>query len=223
MQAAVLKQVDDKDWAVRRQLAATLGTLPDGVAAKYTTLAALLQQSGDDPMVVDAALTGLNGSEQQVLEKLFAAPAATPQSDRGDHRVDRDDRPGRAGRRGAGRLQVDGRHLAPEWQRAALLAGAEAALLGRPLGGGGRRGAVPALRPLLPEPGAGTGAGPGGAPPSRGRRRQGGGAGAGGRGRGNTAPGAVGQRAGGAKHWSRRAAKQANAPKTLLSTSDLAG
>ena len=42
IQAAVLKKLDDRDWAVRRQLAATLGTLPDA-AAKASALATLLE------------------------------------------------------------------------------------------------------------------------------------------------------------------------------------
>jgi mono/diheme cytochrome c family protein len=53
---AVLKRLDDTDWAVRRQLAATLGELPAG--SKAAAIASLLERYGDDPIAVDAALSG---------------------------------------------------------------------------------------------------------------------------------------------------------------------
>ena len=62
IQAEVLKRLDDKDWAVRRQLAATLGTIPDGAPARASAFATLLERHGDDPITVDAALSGLSGS-----------------------------------------------------------------------------------------------------------------------------------------------------------------
>ena len=68
MQAAVLKRLDDADWAVRRQLAASLGALPSG--AREAAAVSLLERYGDDPITMDAALSGLRGSEAAVLEKL---------------------------------------------------------------------------------------------------------------------------------------------------------
>jgi hypothetical protein len=59
IQAALLKRLGDSDWAVRRQLAATLGALPDNAPAKISTFATLLDRHGDDPITVDAALSGL--------------------------------------------------------------------------------------------------------------------------------------------------------------------
>ena len=61
LQAAVLKLAHDPDWAVRRQLAASLGELPAGV--RETALAGLLERHGDDPVTVDAALSGVRGGE----------------------------------------------------------------------------------------------------------------------------------------------------------------
>ena len=57
----MLKLRDDPDWAVRRQLAASLGALP--AASRETAIAALLERHGDDPVMVDAALSGVRGSE----------------------------------------------------------------------------------------------------------------------------------------------------------------
>ena len=77
IQAAVLKCVADTDWAVRRQLAASLGVLPR--TARDTALARMLEQHGDDPVVVDAALSGLPGSEASVLEIVLRGNVETPQ------------------------------------------------------------------------------------------------------------------------------------------------
>jgi mono/diheme cytochrome c family protein len=183
VQAALLKKVGDKDWAVRRQLAATLGTLPDTATAKYTTLAGMLQQFGDDPMVVDAALTGLNGSEQKVLEQLFAVPAATPQVTAAITTLAATIVKSGQDARLQDVFKWTADPARPEWQRAALLDGAEAALLNRPLGGG-RRGAPPANAGAnVPANARGQRGGPGGAPAFA-RAETGGG----GRGRGNVAP-----------------------------------
>jgi mono/diheme cytochrome c family protein len=70
--AAVLQRSADTDPAVRRQLAATLGELKTG-AQKEDAITALLVQHGDDPIVTDAALSGLRGSEPSVLEKVLQA------------------------------------------------------------------------------------------------------------------------------------------------------
>jgi mono/diheme cytochrome c family protein/glucose/arabinose dehydrogenase len=74
--AAVLKRVADQDQAVRRQVAATLGELKPG-PQKEDAIATLLIQHGDDPITVDAALSGLRGSESIVLEKLLQAAGRT--------------------------------------------------------------------------------------------------------------------------------------------------
>ena len=70
----VLALAGDGNWQVRVQAAATLGALPD--AARTQPMIALLSVHGDDPVLVDAALSGLKGSELPVLTALAAAPAA---------------------------------------------------------------------------------------------------------------------------------------------------
>ena len=47
IQAAVIKKIDDQNWAVREQLAATLGVLPAG--PRETAIAMLLERYADDP------------------------------------------------------------------------------------------------------------------------------------------------------------------------------
>ncbi len=71
---AVLALAGDGNWQVRVQAAATLGALPD--AARTQPMIALLAVHGDDPVLVDAALSGLKGGELPVLSALAAAPAA---------------------------------------------------------------------------------------------------------------------------------------------------
>ena len=68
--AAVLKRAADTDPAVRRQLAATLGELKAG-PQKEDAIATLLVQHGDDPITVDAALSGIQGSEPLMLDKVL--------------------------------------------------------------------------------------------------------------------------------------------------------
>lgn len=74
IQAAVLNRMDDPDWAVHQQLAASLGVLPSG--PRETAAVALLERYADDPVVMDATLSGLRGSEAAVLERLMAGKAA---------------------------------------------------------------------------------------------------------------------------------------------------
>jgi mono/diheme cytochrome c family protein len=71
---AVLTLAGDGNWQVRVQAAATLGALPD--AARTQPMIALLSVHGDDPVLVDAALSGLKGNELPVLTALAAARAA---------------------------------------------------------------------------------------------------------------------------------------------------
>ena len=71
IQAAVLKRIDDPDWAVHQQLAASIGALPPG--ARETAAVSVLERYGNDPVVMDAALSGLRGSEAIVLDRLLAS------------------------------------------------------------------------------------------------------------------------------------------------------
>jgi glucose/arabinose dehydrogenase len=78
IQAAVLKRMDDSDRAVHQQLAASLGALPSG--PREAAAVALLERYANDPVVMDAALSGLRGSEDAVLERLMQGKGAqTPQ------------------------------------------------------------------------------------------------------------------------------------------------
>ena len=80
IQAAVLKRAEDADWAVRRQFAATLGAFPQNSPGD-AALVALLERSGDDPLTVDAALSGLAGREGAILQRVLETKAQTPQRD----------------------------------------------------------------------------------------------------------------------------------------------
>ena len=71
MQAAVLKRLDDSDWAVHQQLGASIGAFSAG--ARESAAVAVLERFGNDPVVMDATLSGLRGSESAVLERLLAA------------------------------------------------------------------------------------------------------------------------------------------------------
>jgi mono/diheme cytochrome c family protein len=140
LQASVIKLADDPDWAVRQQVAASLGGLPRGV--RETALAAMLERHGDDPVTVDAALSGLSGSEPAVLAALLAAQTETPAASAAitmtTATIVRSGQDGPLQDVFALVAQV----ARPGWQRSAVLRGAEAALLGAtmPGGGGGGRG-----------------------------------------------------------------------------------
>jgi mono/diheme cytochrome c family protein len=168
--AAVLKRLDGADWAERKQLAASLGALPIGV--REPALASVLARYGDDPMAMDAALSGARGAEAAVLEKLVQAAPAAP--DAGAQTPQRE----AAITMLAAMLLRSGQDATiqtvlasiadesrPAWQRSALLRGAEVAVLGAAMPGtaparrGGPGPAAAAPCPTCP----GGRAGPGGA------------------------------------------------------------
>jgi mono/diheme cytochrome c family protein len=202
VQPAVLKRLDDADWAVRRQLAATLGELP--ADRKEQAIVTLLERRADDPITLDAALSGLRGREAAVLNTLLQSNAQTPQRDAAITMlaatiVRAADDP--AIQNVFERVAEEAR---PGWQRSVLLRGAEVALLGAAMPGAiGRGGAAPpedpdAIGQVAPPPagrGAGGRGGPGGAAAfpraaAGGARGRGAGAGVGGRGRGRGRGGA---------------------------------
>jgi mono/diheme cytochrome c family protein len=140
---AMARRADDADWSVRQQLAASLGAMPPG--PRETAVASLLQRHATDPVVMDAALSGLRGAEPAVLARLLQASASTPELETAITMLS-----GTIIRGGQDaaiqqlflRASEDAR---PEWQRSALLGGAEIALLnaampGTPAGGRGRGG-----------------------------------------------------------------------------------
>ena len=128
LQPAVLKRLHDTDAGVRRQLAASLGALPSD--ARDPAVASLLDAHGDDPVTLDAALSGLRGGEAAVLGRILQA--ASRQT------VQREAAISMLSATIVRSAQEDAVHdlfarIAEgrdEWQRAALLRGIEIALLG---------------------------------------------------------------------------------------------
>ncbi len=169
LQAAVLKMIDDRDWAVRRQVAASFGELPQPLREK--SLTTLLERYGDDPVSVDAAVSGLRGSEIGVIEALMQGSAATPQRDTAITVLAATIVRGGQDAAVQSVFQWAAQAERPQWQRSALVRGAEVALLNEPMPGNPppRMPAAPSGTPVA-SASRGSRAGPGGAPafPSRG-------------------------------------------------------
>ena len=66
---AVLTLANDKNWNVRRQVAASIGELPASARKDPATL--LLKKFGSDPLIVDAAISSIAGTEDLVLADVF--------------------------------------------------------------------------------------------------------------------------------------------------------
>ena len=77
---AVLALAEDRNWNVRRQVAASIGELP--ASARKDPALAMLRKSGSDPIIVDAVVSGIAGAEEQVLGDLLHADA--PQSSKSE-------------------------------------------------------------------------------------------------------------------------------------------
>jgi mono/diheme cytochrome c family protein/glucose/arabinose dehydrogenase len=161
VQAAVLQRLEDQDWSVRYQLAASVGALPPG--GRERAVASVVALRGDDPIALDAALSGVRGAEGTVLDNVLQATDQTPQRETAITmivativRAGQDDGIQKI-------LAAIADSNRPLWQRSALLRGAEVALLGAAMPGTpGRRGG-----PALPGPPCptcpGARGGPGGA------------------------------------------------------------
>jgi mono/diheme cytochrome c family protein/glucose/arabinose dehydrogenase len=160
---AIGKRIDDPDAAVRRQVAASLGAAASGL--REMTLASVLERHGDDPITMDAALSGLRDREAVVLQTLMQTGtgqtpqrlaaitmlAATIVRSGSDPAIQR-----------LFAWAADGSRAT--WQRSALLRGAEVALLGAAMPGTRRAAQAPvaAANPPCPTCPGGR-AGPGGA------------------------------------------------------------
>jgi hypothetical protein len=126
VQAAVLKHLNDADWSVQLQLAASLGALPQG--PRERALATLLAAHGDDPVALDAAVSGVG--ERRTVARCAHSGDGSNAAARNRHHDDRgDDRPHGPGRRDPEDPGRDRGSESPPWQRSALLRGAEVALL----------------------------------------------------------------------------------------------
>ena len=65
--------LDDSSAIVRRQAAASVGELPEG--PRELAIGAVLERRGDDPVAVDAALSGARGREVVLLDRLLRGSA----------------------------------------------------------------------------------------------------------------------------------------------------
>ena len=179
LQPAVLARLHDAAGTVRRQLAASLGSLPS--REREAAVVSLLEAHAEDPVALDAALSGLRGAEASVLARMMRAGGRqTPQRDisitmlgatimrSAQEAAIHDLFAWIGGERGldvSRRSGGTGSAAAAEWQRAALLRGMEVALLGVAMPGtpAGRAAVqdtkTPAPCPTCP----GGRAGPGGA------------------------------------------------------------
>jgi mono/diheme cytochrome c family protein len=133
MQPLVMKKMEDASWSVRRQLAASLGELP--AEARVAAMTDILAKYGDDPVTVDIAISGLNGLEAAVLEKLLASgPQREDAATMLAAAVARSRKEGEVSKL----LGPASDSNAPAWQRLAILRGINAGLTA-PVGGGGGR------------------------------------------------------------------------------------
>jgi mono/diheme cytochrome c family protein/glucose/arabinose dehydrogenase len=141
--AVVLKLMDDVSWTVRRQLAASIGQLPQ--AARVERATAMLERHGSDQILVDATLSGLHGSEADVLNRILRGAAGPQEADAVTMLAATIARSGEP----AGVQQLIARATDPSgtaWQRAALLQGLDTGLPslgGRGASGRGRGGVAP--------------------------------------------------------------------------------
>jgi mono/diheme cytochrome c family protein/glucose/arabinose dehydrogenase len=159
--AAVVALTGDPHWSVREQVAASIGVLPPG--AREAAAASMLERHAADPVVVDATLSGLRGSEAAVLAKVLQGSDQSPQRETAITMLAATIL--RAGQDAAilEVLAAAGDATRIEWQRSALLRGAEVAVLNSPMPGTvARRAAAPAANAPCPTCPGGR-AGPGGA------------------------------------------------------------
>jgi len=155
------KHIDDPDVRVRRQLAASLGVLPED--ARLRAIVPLIERHADDPVTMDAALSGLHGMETAVLEQLLNATAETPQQEAAITMLTATIVRGGDAAAAARVLDWTGQTTRASWQRSALLHGAEVALLEAPMPGSAPRRNVQRAANLPCPTCEGGRAGPGGA------------------------------------------------------------
>ena len=150
--AEVARRLDDNHWWVRQQLAGSLGALPPG--PREEMLARVLQRGGDDPVVADAALSSLRGSELTVLERLRSTETAAPAVEAAITLLTATIARGGEDAAVQKVLASAADNAVAEWQRGAMLRGLEVALLGAPAppASTGRRGSAPSAATPGPLP-----------------------------------------------------------------------
>jgi mono/diheme cytochrome c family protein len=142
----VLKLQMDKNWNVRRQLAASLGELP--APARVDPAVAIFTTDGADPIIVDAAISGLKGVEAEVLARVFQGKTAAPPTEAVAMLTGALAKSGDAAAVQRA-IDIAADATRPAWQRTAVLQGLDAGLpaLGTGRGGAGWRwgGGLPGL------------------------------------------------------------------------------
>ncbi|CAN5751734.1 hypothetical protein BH24ACI4_BH24ACI4_27120 [soil metagenome] len=128
---AVLKRLDDEDWWVRHQLAASLGAMGAGPHEEAMTV--LLERNGGNPVTLDAALSGLRGGEADVIARIMrGAGDATPAREAAIAMLAATIVRGAQDTANQELLAWIADGTRAGWMRSALLRGAEVALLGEP-------------------------------------------------------------------------------------------
>ena len=149
VQAALLKHVDDGDWLVREQLAASLGALPPG--ARETALTSLLERHADDPCSSTRRSADCAGARRQCLPTCCKSTEPSPTRETAITMLTATLVRGAQDAAVQTIMQQVSETTRPAWQRAAMMRGAEVALLGAaapgsPAGRGGRGGLAAAGR-----------------------------------------------------------------------------
>ena len=154
MSAAVVKLLNDKNWNVRRQLAASIGEMP--AADRVGPATTLLTRDGKDPIIVDAAISSLKGLEAEVLTAVMQAKTVAAASP-AESVTMLTAAVAKSGDVAAVQRVIDviADASQPAWQRQALLQGLDAGLpvLGAPAAGGRRGGGGGGGLPGLSTPG----------------------------------------------------------------------
>ena len=139
LRATVIKLVEDKNWNLRRQVAASIGEMPAADRVGPATI--LLTRDGKDPIIVDATISSLKGLESEVLTAVTQAKTATAASPTESVSM-LTAAVAKSGDVAAVQKVIDviadASH--PAWQRQAMLQGLDAGLPALGAGGGGGRG-----------------------------------------------------------------------------------
>ncbi len=165
VRASVVATVADADWAVRQQLAASIGAMND--TARVEAAARLFETHGTDPVVMDALLSGLDGVEVGVIARLLEGAESASRADAVTMLAATVLR-GSNSDAVASVFGLMAETARPRWQQVALVRGAEVAVLNAPAPGtpvaGRGRGAGPVAAVEEPCPTCpGARGGPGGA------------------------------------------------------------